>query len=148
MLFSTAAWSSFRSRSWRLLYAASCVREWRNSHISSASLEVDERPDTFLEVERIASCLRHDLRSRACQRWISPEEVVEHLVGALVRQRFQGDLRETGTSPRVSILRAVRRDQQDTRAGKCLHHGIEDVMTLWIDPLQILEDQYEGILPY
>ena len=125
-------------------------RHWRlHSERAPTSCDqagIDQRPNTFLEVEGIAACLRQDLRSRARQRWIRTEEVVQHLVGALVRQRSQVDLRETGTSPRVSILRAVRTDQQHTRAAKRLHRRIEDVMTLWIDPLQILEDQHEGIL--
>src|SRR5439155_20808981 len=106
---------------------------------------IDQRPDTFLEVKGVTSCLRHDLGSRARQRRIGTEEVVEHLLGALVRQWSKVDLSETGTSPRVSILRAVARDQQNMRAGQRLHQRIEDVMTLGIDPLQIFAHHQQAI---
>jgi len=45
----------------------------------------------------------------------------------------------------VAILRAVVREKQEAGGGQALDQAIEDGLGLGVDPVQILEDQAQGL---
>lgn len=61
-------------------------------------------------------------------------------------QRLKPELRVGGViTPAVLILRAVVDEQQETGGGQALHQTIEQGLGLGVDPVQILEDEQQGL---
>src|SRR5262245_15689195 len=72
----------------------------------------------------------------------------QELVGCLGCQRIYPDLSViAAAAPAVLVLRAIVDDEKDPRRGEALDQRVQDRLRLGVDPVQVLEDQQQGLDP-
>ena len=80
------------------------------------------------------------------QTGIVPQEALEQGLGTRRRQRVEPELGVVGLlAPAVLILGAVVDQQEHVGGGQALHQAIEERLGLGVDPVEVLEDQQEGL---
>ena len=92
-------------------------------------------------------CVRaiKQLRQR-CQARIIPQQGLEERLGARRRQGIEPQLRVVGlAAPAVLVLRAIVDQQQEPGRRQALDQAIEQGLRLGIDPVQVLEDEQQGL---
>jgi hypothetical protein len=109
-------------------------------------LRFDQRPHGFLEEERVPAIDQDPLER--FQRGLVPQERVQHIPCALGWKCVQPYL-VVGrlAAPGVLVLRAIVHEQEHARRSKAVDQAIEQRLRLAVDPVQILEDQQQGLFP-
>ena len=80
------------------------------------------------------------------QTGIVPQEALQQGLGARRGQRVEPELGVVGlAAPAVLILGAVVDQQQQAGGGQALHQAVEERLGLGVDPVQVLEDQQQGL---
>ncbi len=107
---------------------------------------LDQRPDTFLQKERRPL---GPLDEEALQRLdggVVAEQGVQQLARAGRGQGVDPELPVVGLrSPGVLVLRAIVDEHEDARRRQPLHEGVHQGLRLGIDPVQVLEDDDDGL---
>ena len=71
----------------------------------------------------------------------------QHLLGALVAQRIEPQLAVVGlAAPFVTVLGAVVNQQQNLRGADRIGEQIEQLLGLFIDPVQVLENYNQRLV--
>jgi hypothetical protein len=85
-------------------------------------------------------------RFEPLQTGIVSQEALQQGLGTRRGQRVEPELGVVGLRvPAVLILGAVVDRQQQASSGQALHQAIEERLGLGVDPVQVLEDQQEGL---
>ena len=105
-----------------------------------------QRPHALLQEEGIAlGALDQELLERR-QAGVVPQQGLEEFVGARRRQRVEPQLRVVGlAAPAVLVLRAVVDQEEDAGGGQALDQAVEQGLGLGVDPVQVFEDQEQGL---
>ena len=83
---------------------------------------------------------------RGASAGVSPQQGLEQDVRTRLGERVEPELRvRRFTAPAVLILRAVVDQEQEPRGGQALHQQIEHGLGLGVNPVQIFEDQQQGL---
>ena len=103
-------------------------------------------PHALLQEEGIAlGALDQELLERR-QAGIVPQQGLQQCLGARGRQRVEPELGVVGlAAPAVLVLRAVVDQQQQAGRGQALDQAVEQRLGLGVDPVQVLEDQQQGL---
>ena len=80
------------------------------------------------------------------QAGVVPQQGLQELVGARRRQRVEPQLGVVGlAAPAVLVLRAVVDQQEQAGGRQALDQAVEQGLRLGIDPVQVFEDQQQGL---
>src|SRR5262249_13741716 len=80
------------------------------------------------------------------QTGVLAEQRVEQRLGALRRQRLDADLPVIAlAAPSVPVLRTIVDEEEKTCRGEAVHQAVEQGLGLGVDPVQVLEDDEEGL---
>jgi hypothetical protein len=108
-------------------------------------LGLHQCPDRLLQEERVPALDQALLERR--QPGIVAEERLQQLPGALCRERIQPHLAVGRlAAPGVLVLGAVVDEPQQARRAEAVDQPVEQRLGLTVDPVEILEDQEEGLL--
>jgi hypothetical protein len=127
------------------IVGSACTRAV-GSRCANQHAGLHQGPHALLQEEGVALGA-HDLQGlERCQATVLPQECLEHLVRAGRRQRVESQLGVVGfLAPAVLVLRAVVDQQEHTGGGQALHQAIEEHLGLGVDPVEVLEDEQEGL---
>jgi hypothetical protein len=107
---------------------------------------LDQRLHAFLQKEGIAFGARDQQGREGREAGVVAEQGLQQFVGARRRQRVEPQLRVIGlAAPAVLILRPVIHQEQQLGGGQVLDQAIEQGLGLRVDPMQVLEDQEQGL---
>src|SRR5262245_49223426 len=114
--------------------------------VSAKSPRLNEGPHALLEEEGIGvRPLDQQLLERGEGR-VSAEEPIEQLVGTLGWKGIDPELAVVGfAAPGVAVLGAVADEEQEARRWQALDEAVEQALGLTVDPVQVLEDQDQGL---
>ena len=103
---------------------------------------LDQRPNAFLQEERIALGPGDQELPDGLQAGIGTQQSMEKLLGGVRAERRQAKLRVVPVAlPPVPVLWAVADEQQEPGAGKAVHQTVQERLSLVVDPVQVLEDE-------
>ena len=107
-----------------------------------------EGAHALLEKQRIAfRPLDQDPLERLETR-LRSQELDEQAARALEWERVDAELTVVGLArPSMLILGAVARDEEQRGGGQALHEAVEPRLRLRVDPVEVLEEQHERLLP-
>src|SRR4029453_11936638 len=101
--------------------------------------------DALLQEERVPAL--HEELLEGGEPGIVAQERLQQLRGALGRERVQPQLAEGGlAAPDVLVFGPVVHEQQQARRAEAVDQAVEERLGLAVDPVEILEDQEEGLL--
>jgi hypothetical protein len=105
-----------------------------------------QRPNGLLQEERVAA-LDEELLKRG-EPGVVAEKSFQQLPCTLGRKRVEPHLTVEGLAPpAVLVLGPVVHEQKQARRAQALDYAVEQCLGLAIDPVEIFEDQEEGLLP-
>ena len=121
------------------------MRQLIPSSLPHQRLRLHQRPDGLLQEERVPAPDEKLLeRSEA---GVVAEERLQQLPGALGRKRVEPQLAVRRlAAPGVLVLGTVVHEQQQPRRAQALDQAVEQGLCLAVDPMEVLEDQEEGLL--
>src|SRR5262249_54788282 len=89
---------------------------------------------------------RNEQPLERCQTRVLAQEHLEELLSTQGRQRIEAELRVIRlAAPPVLVLRAVVDQQQEPRRRQSLDQAVQEGLRLGIDPVQVFEDQQQGL---
>ena len=102
---------------------------------------LDQRPDAFLQEERVAAGAFDKRRlERRCGP-VTPQQAIEEDVGIVRRERIEPELCVIAlAAPGVLVLEAVADEEQNAMARETLDQDVEHRLRLGVDPVEIFED--------
>ena len=116
------------------------------SPIPDEDARLDEASDAFLQKERVAAGAGDQQRRQFRGGGLSPEQVIEQQAGDIGRERLEQNLRVVAfVAPPVPVLGTVTGQNQQPMLGDALHQGVQDLLRLRVDPVQILDDDDDGL---
>jgi hypothetical protein len=116
------------------------------SSLADEDTALDQRADRLLEEERIALGPVEEQSLERLERSARAEEAVQQLRRARRAQWIDAELRVAAlTAPAVSVLGPVVDEQQHARGRKALDEGVEQPLRLVVDPVQVLEQESDGL---
>src|SRR3989442_411316 len=102
---------------------------------------LDQRPDAFLQEERVAAGAFDKRRlERRCGP-VTPQQAIEEDVGIVRRERVEPELCVIAlAAPGVLVLEAVADEEQNAMARETLDQDVEHRLRLGVDPVEIFDD--------
>src|SRR5262245_59494137 len=112
-------------------------------------MSLDQGPHALLDKQRVPPCPSREESLERLDRRVAAQQGVEQLLRALRRKRIKADLRVVCLAPPVvvAVLGPVADQDEQRRRGQALDEAIEERLRLGVDPVQILEDDEERLLP-
>src|SRR5215469_15804933 len=109
-------------------------------------LGLDERPHTFFQEEWVPLGAANQGPPERLEGRILAEQGRQQLLCTLGWQGIDAQLKVVGLAPpSVLVLGSVVGEEQDTGGGQTLHETVEQRLGLGIDPVEVLEDQQQGL---
>src|SRR5262249_20629020 len=107
---------------------------------------LDESPHALLEKERIALRARDQESAERIEHRIRPEQRVKERLGTLGGQGIDTNLCvERLSAPGMLILGPLVDEDQDACGRQALEQVIEKRLCLAVDPVEVFEDQEQGL---
>ena len=107
---------------------------------------LDQRAHALLQKEGIALGALDQQWREGREAGVVPQEGLQQFVGARGRQWVEPQLRVVGlTAPAMLILGAVVDQQQQVGRRQAFDQTVEQRLRLGVDPVQVLEDQQQGL---
>jgi len=109
-------------------------------------LRLDERPHTFFQEERVPLGATNQGPPERLEGRILAEQGRQQLLGTLGRQGIDAQLEVVGLAPPpMLVLGSVVGEEQDTGGGQTVHETVEQRLGLGVDPVEVLDDQQQGL---
>src|SRR5262249_11030968 len=105
-----------------------------------------KRADALLQEEGVSLGATNQSPPERFEGRILAEQGRQQLLGTLGRQGIDAQLEVVGLAPPpVLVLGSVVGQEQDTGGGQTLHETVEQRLGLGVDPVEVLEDQEQGL---
>ena len=107
---------------------------------------VDEGAHALFEKEGVAAGARHQQRLQRAEAGVVAQKRLEQSVGAVGGEGVEAEL-EIGAlaRPRMAVIGAVGHQEHDARRRHRIHEGVEQGLRLGVGPVQILDDDEQGL---
>ncbi len=114
--------------------------------LAHEGLRLHEGPHALFEEERVAFRALDQESPERIEFGVGAEERLEELSGALGRQWVDAKLGVVRlAAPGVLILGPIVDEDQDARGGQALEQRVEEGLRLAVDPVEVFEDQEQGL---
>ena len=122
------------------------VRQAIGARLAHQSPGLYERPHALLQEEGITLGALDQEWIEGCQARVVSQEGLQEDVGTRWGQGVQPQLRVVGlTPPAVPIVGTIVDQEEQTRRREALAETLEECLGLGIEPVQILNDQQQGL---
>jgi len=122
------------------------LRQAIGPRLADQLLRFHQGAHTFLQKEGVALRLRNQTRFEWLQLRIVPQKALQQGLGTRRGEWVEPELDVVGfIAPAVLILGAVVDEQQEVGSGEAFYQIIEEHLGLRVNPVQVLEDQQEGL---
>ena len=116
------------------------------SAFADQGLGLHQGPHALLEEEGIALGPLDEKLLERLECAVGTQEGLEEVLSALGAQRVKPELRVVGlAAPQVLVFGAVVDEQEKPGGGQALDEAIQEDLGLGVDPVQVLEEQYERL---
>src|SRR5712691_5711578 len=125
---------------------ADVFREAIRPMLANQDAGLDQRPNSFLEKERVAFGPAGQEPLEGPKLRTVAQETTKQLLGGRWRQGVDPELAVVGLpAPAVLVLGPVVDEEQQARRREALHEAVEESLGFRIDPVEVLEDGHHGL---